>query len=287
MEEVDRGPRRDPLPPARGLIMSVVNGPARHKFQVGRIHLTVETEPVDIDRSLERHRRLADVTKRLVELLDSHRLAATWAVGDPAHSATTALLTLSEIQHEVALLCDHHWLGPNAGRKRFAHELARRVSQARAAGIALNTLMPRVAPIAEHVDLVVKHGIRAVVGGNGAVDCRFQATTPHALHYGVWEFSTTGRLPLRTTWLSGGTRKLIRQIRRSANEAATIHLLIDAPALEHEGATAMKGVARLVREIAQLRERGLVKAETLGAAAARLSDLPIATPQRSILRHAA
>jgi hypothetical protein len=266
--------------------MSVVSGPARHKFQFGRVHLTVETEPVDIDRNLERHRRLADVTKQLVELLDSHRLAATWAVGDPAHSATTALLTLSEIQHEVALLCDHHWLGPNAGRKRFANELARRVSQARAGGITLATLMPRVASIAEHVDLVVKHGIHAVIGGNAA-ESRFQTTAPHALHYGVWEFSTTARLPLHTTWLSGGTRKLIRQVRRSADEAATIHLLIDAPALEQQGASAMKGISRIVREIAQLRERGLLKAETLGAAATRLSDLPVAKPQRSILRHAA
>jgi hypothetical protein len=267
--------------------MSVVSGPAKHKFQFGRVHLTVETEPVDIDRNLERHRRLADVTRQLVELLDSHRLAATWAVGDPAHSATTALLTLSEIQHEVALLCDHHWLGPNAGRKRFAHELARRVTQARAAGIALSTLMPRVAPIAEHVDLIVKHGIHAVVGGSGTGDGRCQTSTPHALHYGVWEFSTTTRLPLRTTWLSGGLRKLIRQIRRSADEAATIHLVIDAPALEQGGTAATKGVSRLIREIAQLRERGLVRAETLGAAATRLSDLPVATPQRSILRHAA
>jgi hypothetical protein len=266
--------------------MSMVSAAARHKFQVGRVHLTVETEPVDIDRRLERHRRLADVTSQLVELLDSHRLAATWAVGDPAHSATTALLTLSEIQHEVALLGDHHWLGPNAGRKRFANELARRVSQARASGIALNTLMPRVAPIAEHVDLVVKHGIHAVVGGNCAADGRFQTTAPHALHYGVWEFSTTGRLPVRASWLSGATRKLIRQIRRAADEAATIHLVIDAPAIEEDEA-AMKGVTRLVREIAQLRERGLLKAETLGAAAARLSALPVATPQRSILRHAA
>jgi len=91
--------------------MSVVSG---HKFQFGHLHLTIETEPVDIDRNLDGHRRLADVTKQLVELLDSQRLAATWAVGDPAHSATTTLLTLSEIQHEVALLGDHHWLGHEA-----------------------------------------------------------------------------------------------------------------------------------------------------------------------------
>jgi hypothetical protein len=267
--------------------MSTVHGRARHKFQTGHLHLTIETEPVDIDRNLERHRRLADVTKQLVELLDSHRLAATWAVGDPAHSATTTLLTLSEIQHEIALLGDRHWLGPKAGRKRFAHELARRVSQARAAGLDIRTLMPRVAPVAEHIDLVVKHGIRAVVATNRAGEDRCQSIVPHALHYGVWEFATTSGLPIRSGWFSSPQRKLTKGIRRAADEAATIHLLIDAPALSQEGPTPMNGIIRLIREIGQLRERNLLRVETLGAAAARLSDLPVVTPQRSILRLAA
>jgi hypothetical protein len=266
--------------------MSVVSSHAKHKFHFGHLHLTVETEPVDIDRNLDRHRRLADVTKKLVELLDSERLAATWAVGDPAHSATTTLLTMSEIQHEVALLGDHHWLGPEAGRKRFAHELARRVSQARAAGIQLNTLMPRVATVAEHIDLVVKHGIRALVGVGSDSNGRVQATVPHALHYGVWEFSATNARPAQSGWFSSGRRKLFQNIRRAADEAATIHLLIDAPAVEQGGAAAMNSITRLIREVGQLRERGLVRAETLGTAAARLSDLPVATPQRSILRAA-
>ena len=38
-----------------------------------------------------------------------------------------------------------------------------------------------------------------------------------------------------------------------------------------------------MRRIAELRDRGLLRVETLGTAAARLSDLPAATPQRSIL----
>jgi hypothetical protein len=267
--------------------MRVLIGNAKHKYHVGHLHLTVETEPVDIDRSLERHRRLADVTRELLELLDSHRLAATWAVGDPAHSATTALLTLSEIPHEVALLGDHHWLGPNAGRKRFANELARRVSQARASGIELNTIMPRVAPIGEHIDLIVKHGLRAVASTTTPADGRNQTVVPHALHYGVWEFAATSQLPLRSSWFSGAARKLTKSIRSAANTAATIHLLIDAPALEQNGQAAMNGIARMIGEIGQLHERGLIRTETLGSAAARLSDLRVATPQRSILSRAA
>jgi len=146
--------------------------------------------------------------------------------------------------------------------------------------------MPRVATITEHIDLVVKHGIRALVGVGSDSSGRVQASVPHALHYGVWEFSATNGLPMQTGWFSSGRRKLFQNIRRAASEAATIHLLIDAPAVEQGGPAAMNNITRLIREVGQLRERGLVRVETLGAAAARLSDLPIATPQRSILRAA-
>ena len=113
---------------------------------------------------------------------------------------------------------DRYWIGKTAGRTRFARELARRVSQARTAGIEAVTLVPRVAPVAEHIDLVVKHGIRAVVETTDDADARRETTTgPRALHYGVWEFSTTERLPLRSSWLPGGGWKLFRKIRRAAH----------------------------------------------------------------------
>jgi hypothetical protein len=42
-----------------------------------------------------------------------------------------------------------------------------------------------------------------------------------------------------------------------------------------------------VRQIANLRDRGIIRVETLGAAVAQLADLPAAAPQRSILRRVA
>ncbi|MEX2091944.1 MAG: hypothetical protein WD971_04660, partial [Pirellulales bacterium] len=196
------------------------------------------------------------------------------------------LVAASETKHGLALLGDRYWIGKTAGRTRFARELARRVSQARTAGIEAVTLVPRVAPIAEHIDLVVKHGIRAVVEATSDTSKRPTTTGPRALHYGVWEFSATERLPLSSSWLPGGGWKLFRKIRRAALEAATIHVVIDASAVEEAGRSATNTIERLMRRVAKLRDRGLVQVETLGAAAARLSDLPAATPQRSILRRA-
>jgi len=267
--------------------MSMANRRSWQKHHVGYLHLTVEADATDIDRNLDRHRGLAQVTEQLFEVFNRHRLPATWAVGDPAHSAAASLVATSETKHGLALLGDRYWIGATAGRTRFARELARRVSQSRSAGIETVTLVPRVAPVAEHIDLVVKHGIRAVVSTNSEMSQRSTSSGPRAMHYGVWEFAATERLPLRSTWLPGSGWKLFRSIRRAAQNSATVHLVIDAPAVEQAGRAPIQAIERLLRRIAKLRDRGLVQVETLGTAAERLSDLPTAKPQRSILRRAA
>src|SRR5262245_42401944 len=110
----------------------------RRTWQTGhsaKVIITIELDPVVDSRSMQQHRRLADVTRRLVECFDSNRLPATWAVNDPAHSAATSLLIRSAVAHDLAILGDANWIGPTAGRTRFARELSRRLSQARAAGL--------------------------------------------------------------------------------------------------------------------------------------------------------
>lgn len=266
--------------------MSLANRHSWQKHRVGHVHLTVEAEPADIDRNLQRHRGLSQVTEQLFEIFSRYRLPATWAVGDPAHSAVTALVTLAEPRHGLALLGDRYWIGQTAGRTRFARELARRVSQARTAGIEVVTLVPRVASVSEHIDLVVKHGLRAVVDSAVPSASRQTSRGPRALHYGVWEFSAMERLPLPASWLPGSTWRLARSIRRAGHVAGTAHLVIDASAVEEVGRSAVSAIDWLMRRVAVLRDRGLVQVETLSAAADRLSNLPAATPQRSILRAA-
>ncbi|MGD9633200.1 MAG: hypothetical protein AB7G28_04745 [Pirellulales bacterium] len=249
--------------------------------RVGYVHWTVEAEPTDIDHNLARNRSLAAATEKLFELFNRHHQPATWAVGDPAHSAVAGLVTKSTTKHALALLGDRYWIGQTAGRTRFARELARRASQARAAGIETVTLVPRVASVAEHIDLVVKHDIHAVVTTNEAA-----SSAPRSVHYGVWEFGVKARLPQPMSWLPGSGWKLARSIQRAAREAATVHLLIDASAVEEAGGSVTRSVERLLKRTAKLQDRGLVHVETLSAAVARLSERPAATPQRSILRAA-
>jgi hypothetical protein len=252
--------------------------------------ISVHLDPVADGHSLEHDAELADVTRRLVDLADANQLPLTWGVNDPAHSAATSRILRSPVDHELAILGDEIWLGPTAGRTRFARELARRLTQARAAGIHVTTLMPRVGSVDRHIDLVVKQQITAVAGVGLRSGPKGQLPVARAMHYGVWELPFSGQMPFETrqfvpalwsAWLTW------RQIRAAAVAAATYHLLIDAAELVEQGPGALKCVAKVLRGVSDLRNRGLLTVETLSMAARRLSAVPAVFPQQSILRRVA
>jgi hypothetical protein len=255
-------------------------------YHVGHFMATVQLDPVADSRSVERQKGLASVTGKLIDLMNKHRLSTTWAVNDPAHSAATSQILRSEVPQEFAILGDANWLGPTAGRTRFARELSRRVAQARSAGLSVHTLVPRVAPIEQDVDLIVKQQIMAVAGIDASAPTTVNSS-PLALHFGVWEIPVTHKLPARSGWFSSGGWSTWRRVRAAARDAAFFHLLIDAPKIFDEGAGAQRTLAWLIEKVATLRDRGLVRIETLRATAARLSVVPAVKPQQSILHRAA
>ena len=176
-------------------------------------------------------------------MADLHRLPITWAVSDPAYSAATSRILRSDVDHELAILGDANWLGPTAGRTRFARELARRVSQARGAGIHVKTLVPRVASVERHIDLVVKQQITAISGVDTIPVPSRQTSLPRAIHYGVWELPTSGCMPVeagRFTPVAWSHWRTWRRIRRAIVAAATYHLMIDATALAEAGPSAVR-----------------------------------------------
>lgn len=261
--------------------MSATHHRTWQQFHVGHINITVQLDSTAENHNVERHQELASVARQLIDTMNAERLPATWAVSDPAHSAATSSIIKSSVEHELAILGGSNWVGPTAGRTRFARELVRRITQARCAGLQVTTFVPAIASIEGQIDLVVKQQITALAGLVDAVD---RATEPRALHYQVWEIPVTAKLPLKPSWFGSAKRSLMRSIERTASEAGSFHLLIDAAQIATEGRDGEPVVTWLMNRIATLRNRGLVQIETLHATAARLSDVPSSSPQRSILR---
>jgi hypothetical protein len=265
--------------------MSRTNHRTWQKHRTGHFLLTVHLD-VPSESGRCHHPKLADFVRHLLHVADENHLPVTWAVSDPAYSAATPLILQSAASHELAILGDANWVGQTAGRTRFARELARRVSHARAAGIDLNTFVPRVESVRRHIDLVIKQEISAVAGVEPAEADHGQAI-PRALHYGVWEIPVSARLPLKARWWFSGKRFLFRQIRSAAQSGAVFQLAVDAPALEQEERRGLALFKWLIQRVAELQSRGMVSVETLAQAAARLSSVPASSPQHSILRKAA
>jgi hypothetical protein len=111
-------------------------------------------------------------------------------------------------------------------------------------------------------------------------------SSPRALHYGVWELPVSAKLPGRSGWFINQGWSTWRRIRRSASDAGMFHLFIESSAICQDERL-QKTFARLIGRVANLRDRGLVRVETLTGAAERLSNVPAAKPQQSILRRAA
>jgi hypothetical protein len=262
--------------------MSATHHRTWQHFHIGHINITVQLDSTAEHRSVERHQELAGVARQLIDTMNAEHLPVTWAVSDPAHSAATSTIIKSSVEHELAILGGSNWVGPTAGRTRFARELVRRVTQARCAGLSVTTFVPAVASVDGQIDLVVKQQITALAGVVGSAV--HVTNEPRALHYQVWEVPVTAKLPLPSAWFGSGKRALLRRIEQTASEAGTFHLLIDAAELAANSRRDDATITWIMNRLATLRNRGLVQIETLRATTARLSDVPAISPQRSILR---
>ena len=74
----------------RARFMANTNHRTWQKHRIGYFLASVHLDPIADGHSLEHDAQLANVTRQLVDMADSHRLPVTWAVSDPAYSAATS-----------------------------------------------------------------------------------------------------------------------------------------------------------------------------------------------------
>ncbi|MFV2069706.1 MAG: hypothetical protein ACC645_22295 [Pirellulales bacterium] len=220
----------------------------------------------------------------LIQRVGQYGIPATWAVADPVHSAVTSRLLSGRVVHELAVLGDRTWVGPAAGRRRFAAELTRRVLRARAAGLSISTLATRHELASDHLDLLVKHGITALRAH--AVPCS-PGSRVEAIGFGLWKFSVHDSLPRPKTWLNPlAGRSIARRLRRAVQQGPSPVVLIDASGMSLQGARERRRVDYILNRIACWSRDDHVRVETLAQAASRLSAPRPSTPAHSILRKA-
>jgi len=256
-------------------------------MDVGVLIVSVDLEPGMEQTRADQPRRLVEVIDWLIATFNRLGMRATWAAADPVHSAATERLLASGVGHEMALSGDAGWVGPRAGRARFAQELTRRLYGSRAAGIPVTSLVPRNVEPEAHVDLLVKHGVTAVRGGTTDRRSR-RSWRPRPVRFGLWEMPVAARVPGGRGWTAGyrpglGIR---RGLRRAVRQRSLHHLAVDAWQMAAIGERERRSLDVTLRAADRLRERRVLRIVTLAEMAAELSAVPYTTPARSILRPA-
>lgn len=200
--------------------------------------------------------RLDDLTPDLVDLLDAHRIAATWAVADPARSAATEAILTSSQAHEIAVLGDRSWLGWGAGGSRANRELARRITGAAARNIEIRTLVLHNESSFANGLTLTELGIKTIRQPIGHEVLR--PVSLMGLSKGLVLAEQVQRMVLPTwwNWWEAETSLTVRCRQHSlVSGRATCHLGIDAQQLCTAGPRGLQRLGSLLSEIADLRNR--------------------------------
>jgi hypothetical protein len=254
-----------------------------------RLTKAVVTISVDLDQPAAGAALTASVQhdetcRWVATTLAEHRLSVSWCTASPAGAALPKLQPC----HEVALAISPDGVSESSERGALDRKLARSMAESAARGARLTTLVTTGEWLNAHLDLVSRHGVKALrhpVGPAKAAP-RLQ---PSQLRFGVWSFPVSCELPCTSRWLFGGwVRNAARRtLERAVAEKGLVQLTIDAARLTDAGRGARRALARVFANVAQRRQEGALDVMAIGAAAARLAQQQESRPSRSILRPAA
>ncbi|MEX2140916.1 MAG: hypothetical protein WD894_16750 [Pirellulales bacterium] len=229
-----------------------------------------------------------NATEWLRQLLDQYRLPATWFFADPGTSALRSQVVNAEMEHEVGLLVADDDSGSRT-RFEFGQNLQRRLLAARATGLEISSLATLTARKIEHLDLLVKHGIRALRLGaansfcNGAGPSGWAAVA--TLRFGISNLPTTLQAvdaPRWQRWIKAWERR--RHILAAARQRQYCHLMLDIHTLANSGAREV--LRQTLGVAARLARASQIQVETVSAVAASLLSQPSTPCAQSILRAA-
>ncbi len=259
----------------------------RNQRHGGTFIVSIDLES-DVDgRVLMEHRQLASTCSQLIQLLSRLGIPATWAVADPAQFAATDEILSTDLPHELGIMGDASWIGPTAGRTRFARELFRRVQSARARDLSVSTLLLRNTQLQDNLDLLVKQQVTMVRPCLQSQTDSIRVGPVKTLRFGVWQLPASAVFPHASRWLPVISSFAIGQgLRRSLASGQTTHLGIDAPKLSRLGSRGIQSLERLLRDVVAVGRRQHIRGKTLTQLACDLSRQTETAKSQSILRKA-
>lgn len=238
-------------------------------------------------------RRTTESAAEALARLNEAGWPATWSFGRVTDHELIEAAFNAQAGHELAILADADWYSVDNHRGRFSQQLSDRLQEAQAAGHSPTTLALPLGHLAEHLDLLVKHGISAVrttrVGdSHGWRNWRNWFRTsprrgdhPQSLRWGLWEFD--GSLSLTRQ----GLRRVSQALSAAAAEGGLAHVVVSLDQLAGQGAAGWKQFDRTLAHAIALRERQSIQAQTVAGVVAGLSRTRHGAAARSILRPAA
>lgn len=229
-----------------------------------------------------------DSTKWLLRLLDDYRLPATWFLTGPSTSILRSQVISAQVRHELGLLITEKD-SETLGRFEFGQNLERRLVAARATGLDVSSLATQASRRIEHLDLLVKHGIRAVRNGApGSLGSAAGASgwaAVSTLRFGISDLPTTMKSvdsPRWQRWIKAWENR--RHIAAAAKQRQYCHMTVDVQTLANSGPR--EALRQTLRVASRLARSSRIQVETVSAVASSLMARPSASRAQSILRAA-
>ena len=214
---------------------------------------------------------------RVFQLLRKVKIPATITTPEPVCSKLVERLHAEPLRHEIALLADGSWAGPQAGRTQFSRELARRVSVAKSQGATIRTIAVADAELNKDLDLLVKHRISVV---RSPANAGFHA---QSLRFGVWQAPISFRSPLKGRWRFSGTEWAVtRALSRANQTSCLVHVVVDVATLGDPDEFASLG--RILATAQRRRQKGTLATVTMQGLVARMAPQRRAISAQSVLR---
>ena len=230
-----------------------------------------------VSSEVEAAQPIASAAESILGTLIDHDIAATWGQRSPVDSPLASTVGRTHLRQSLALLL------PAQGGQAMAEHLRREALRSRAAGIPLSTVFAAGTLASDYYHLLVKYGVTAIYLADGNMPRPRPASSarasrwllplvarasemPQKLRWGLW------RMPRAVSLAREGAWPVRHAIDRAVAAGDMIHVHIDLAMITDRRRRLMDDAESVIRQIASYAGQGRLQTQTLGAAAAALTN---------------